>query len=732
MNTNNQQIVFTFFASSVGSGFFRFTLQSTDDGSIMDVLQIPLEVQGQQDPVYLATSVTITALNTSTTNSSSSGQQFVFNQGIKVPQDAQGSGRLDLTVSLGKEAFIIQNSEYLLQLGNSSSKSTLNPPTPTSVDLLSSMTPVAFFSTMAASSSSNSTVTSSQAFRSLTVSSRAVFNSSLSSLPSYTDSTYGLSYYPIQSSPPTSVDLNLNLYALYVSSRSPFFHQIQSNSIYKKWVGAVSLGWMQSMKPYYFSTNSSSKIVLSSYLYDQLAFTYLALGLDWKAPDSPRTNSPDPNLSLTSLLSQYSLLSTTGKLYLGLAYLLENKTDPILRNISNDVENLIRIQGRTAYVSLNDTGHVDMPATSLSLEFLVLSPFTTTTHVKPSASSSGAKPAFSTTSILPFIASYLANEAVGSGSMNYFSYYFTSTSVTTLVYSLFSLTTNEQKYSDFSPNLKVEVYSGSSDLMTAQFSAEMNAPPIQTSSVNFTNLQQTSKGTYQQLKVTAGPATSSKPASGQVTLTFGMQFVPQIPVSANQTFSHGITVQKILQFYNPVNRTIVSGSIFDQNNKNQSVDVKIGDFVVVTIQVTATDDLTNVRLVDLLPAALQALDTNIYSDVSVPSPPWDTSSRQVFGPIVIPDREPCDWCFYTYQAFNYREYRSDQVIGFAQVLPKGTYTFSYVAFVVSSGSFYVPSCHVYSLEQPEVMGLSRNFMLRSGTQVSISDKSFDSSVCYSA
>jgi len=213
-------------------------------------------------------------------------------------------------------------------------------------------------------------------------------------------------------------------------------------------------------------------------------------------------------------------------------------------------------------------------------------------------------------------------------------------------------------------------------------------------------------------------------------MTFGMQFVPQIPVSANQTFSHGITVQKILQFYNPVNRTIVSGSIFDQNNQNQSVDVKIGDFVVVTIQVTATDDLTNVRLVDLLPAALQALDTNIYSDVSVPSPPWDTSSRQVIYPIVIPNREPCDWCFYTYQAFNYREYRSDQVIGFAQVLPKGTYTFSYVAFVVSSGSFYVPSCHVYSLEQPEVMGLSRNFMLRSGTQVSISDKSFDSSVCF--
>jgi len=57
----------------------------------MDVLQIPLEVQGQQDPVYLATSLTITALNTT---SNSSGQQFVVNQGIKIPQDAQGSGRL--------------------------------------------------------------------------------------------------------------------------------------------------------------------------------------------------------------------------------------------------------------------------------------------------------------------------------------------------------------------------------------------------------------------------------------------------------------------------------------------------------------------------------------------------------------------------------------------------------------------------------------------------------------
>jgi len=249
-------------------------------------------------------------------------------------------------------------------------------------------------------------------------------------------------------------------------------------------------------------------------------------------------------------------------------------------------------------------------------------------------------------------------------------------------------------------------------------------------------LAKTSKGTYQQLQVYAGPATDEKPIAGQVTMTFGMQFVPQLPVSANKTFSHGITVQKILQPYNAANRTVVSGSIFDQKQQN-GVDLKIGDFVVVTIQITATDDLTNVRLVDLLPAALQPLDTNIYAGITTPS---QSPSTKQSGPILVPpsqfpQQDTCDWCYYTYSAFDYREFRDDQVIGFARSLAKGSYVFSYVAYVSSGGQFYVPSAHVYAMAQPEIMGLSQNYLIKTGSPLSNlnnnnNKNSFDSSICY--
>jgi len=142
------------------------------------------------------------------------------------------------------------------------------------------------------------------------------------------------------------------------------------------------------------SPNTIAK--LSGYQYDELAFTYLALGVSWTAPVYlPR--SWENVLAFPSLIAHYSSLSTSGKLALGLSLLFANQSNSILRNITTDVENQIRIQGRTAYVSYGDSGNVDQVATALSLEFLVLSPFTTTTHANSS-----------TTSILPYIAAFLA------------------------------------------------------------------------------------------------------------------------------------------------------------------------------------------------------------------------------------------------------------------------------------------------------------------------------------
>jgi len=693
---NNAQILFTFHASRIGSSQFRFTLKLGD--KVLDILQIPLEVQGQQDPIYLATSLTITMeedqkriSHQENERGSQSGMQ-VWNEGIDIPEDETGSGRLDILMSVGKKAFIIQNSDYLLQMVNASEHHQVF----SSFELLSSLPPVSLITTINSAAPS-----AAEDLEDLLISAKKTFQSSFSLLPSYTDSHFGLSYYPLDKYPLSYVDLSLNVYAVYLSSRSIFRSDIMASSLYSTWTQAISSGWSQLLNTYY-QASPNTPIKLSSYDFDQLAFTYLAMGPSWIPPTDPSRSSP-PVLSMSSLLAHYSQLSLSGKLALGLSFLLANQTNSILRNVTTDVENQIRIQGRTAYVSYGDSGNVDQMSTALSLEFLVRSPYTTTTHTGSS-----------TTSILPYIAAFLAGESNTNSQDDYYSYYYNRPSLSTLVYSLYSLTTNDLKTSSFSPNLLLNVKSGSTSLMTASFS-ETNSNNIQTSSSNFTALEKDSNQMYRELQIYVGPANKKVEPKGQVTMTIGMEFIPIQPPNT-KSFSHGITVQKIVQHYDPVTQTTVPGSIFDHTN-SAGANVNLGDFVVVTIQITTTDELSNVRLVDLLPAAFQPLDTNIYSDL-VPAS-FSSSSRGMSpgGAPVAPGSSGssslyCEWCYYCFSAFNYREYRSDQVVGYARHLYRGTYTFSYMAYVASSGLFYVPSTHVFAIEQPEVMGLSQSFSLQ--------------------
>jgi len=177
---NNAQVLFTFQASRIGSAEFRFTLKLSD--KVLDVLQLPLQVEPQQDSVYLATSLTITIDETSqkrvtseaseeessrkeirtekirTPHSKVTENKFtqlknlkqriqnkpkaapqLWNEAIDIPEDELGSGSLDIIISLGKKGFILQNSDYLLQLVNSSVNSGR---VPSSVELSSSMVPV--------------------------------------------------------------------------------------------------------------------------------------------------------------------------------------------------------------------------------------------------------------------------------------------------------------------------------------------------------------------------------------------------------------------------------------------------------------------------------------------------------------------------------------------------------------------------------------------------------------
>jgi hypothetical protein len=166
--------------------------------------------------------------------------------------------------------------------------------------------------------------------------------------------------------------------------------------------------------------------------------------------------------------------------------------------------------------------------------------------------------------------------------------------------------------------------------------------------------------------------------TGEVDIAARMTFVPA--ETFDQPVERGFLVQKVIRLDN---HSFPSGPPLNK--------ASTGTTVIVTIQITLTDDTSNVEVVDLLPGGFEAQDPNIVGGVSRP---------RCYGFSGFPD-----WRCYFY--FFSQETRSGKVIFRSSFLVAGTYTMQYTALTNVVGDYVLPPTKAFNSFAPEVLGLSK-------------------------
>ncbi|HEU4323243.1 MAG TPA: Ig-like domain-containing protein [Roseiflexaceae bacterium] len=120
-------------------------------------------------------------------------------------------------------------------------------------------------------------------------------------------------------------------------------------------------------------------------------------------------------------------------------------------------------------------------------------------------------------------------------------------------------------------------------------------------------------------------------------------------------------------------------------------EAKVGDLVQVRLTISAPEDLTHLAVEDMLPAGLE---------------PLDTSLRTTSAAARAPELRPADGALPYWWYFGQTEIHDNRVALFATHLPKGTYEYTYLARVVTPGTFQTLPALAYQMYQPEVFGRS--------------------------
>jgi len=404
--------------------------------------------------------------------------------------------------------------------------------------------------------------------------------------------------------------------------------------------------------------------------WDLLAQALTVLGLDWTGPKLnysplsgplvPADANPASVLSLQSLQNHQDQLSYGGQVQLALAYVLRGQgSNPLVSRIVNQTLAHILVQGRTAYLKEGQGSNNAAPteAQATALELLAL---TNTDH--------------------PFVeklANYLAQGNAGNaGSLYAFSS--KANALSCLAFAVY-----DQAKHNMNANATLKVSSGSKSILEASFQGA-NSHPV-TARINPDTLPQQQNSTAGGAVVVPQGLQFVAQGQGEVSVAALIDFVPA-QISPDPIY-RGIYVERTIQKAQGGQGTGPSLQL-----------VTAGEFVVGTVQITTPDDLTGVLIQDLLPGGLEAVDPSLNGGAPTPVvmpfmansrsslsrfifPPW----RDPFGPAVVyPDRV-------TWQATSLRH---------------GTYSVSYTAVAVTTGTFLHPPTKVIAVAQPEVMGLS--------------------------
>ncbi len=123
----------------------------------------------------------------------------------------------------------------------------------------------------------------------------------------------------------------------------------------------------------------------------------------------------------------------------------------------------------------------------------------------------------------------------------------------------------------------------------------------------------------------------------------------------------------------------------------EATELEPGDLVRVDVAVRTVEDRRYVAVDDPLPAGLEPVTLD-----------FDTTRSSLAA---LVGEEPRQWWRPT--IFNFKEQKDDRVLAFADVMPAGTHTFTYLARATSAGSFMAPSARVHEMYHPGVFGQSQ-------------------------
>lgn len=158
-----------------------------------------------------------------------------------------------------------------------------------------------------------------------------------------------------------------------------------------------------------------------------------------------------------------------------------------------------------------------------------------------------------------------------------------------------------------------------------------------------------------------------------------------------------------------VTRRYVAASCQDGPKCPELRDVKLGDTVRVELSITAPNDLYYLRVADGLPAGFEAIDPALATTSQLAARP-DIGAQPAPGP-GGEFSSPYPWWRWWWRWYSRSELRDEQVVLFADYLPRGSYLYSYTARATLPGEWRaIPAVAVESYF-PEVYGRSDGALL---------------------
>eukprot|EP01127_Copromyxa_protea_P019958 TRINITY_DN6582_c0_g1_i1.p1 TRINITY_DN6582_c0_g1~~TRINITY_DN6582_c0_g1_i1.p1 ORF type:complete len:1992 (-),score=234.88 TRINITY_DN6582_c0_g1_i1:99-6074(-) len=317
---------FKFRASGVGSTNLIFKA-TVAEGTLSDSAQFSQEIGGRQEPVFVATSMSVSA-ETPTT------------EGFRLPPAEAYSGELEVEAGVGKLPGILVLSRNLLN-------DVSGVRDPNSYSLLASLVPqvaLSEYSNVPANASllvrTGSKTSSKQILELILPDKGLVFSKHCFSF---------------------TADIHLNSFGVFV------FRKTSLAETYPEKLDLMISSLNQGLINYCTELKELGQVYSN---YDELASLYYYLGLSWELPSTEFKES----VSFSTLLQHFESLTMSSKVKVALTMIQADKdgfsipkTTLTPTSIMEEVTDRVRIQGRTAYIAGEHSSSPSFMGSALSL-----------------------------------------------------------------------------------------------------------------------------------------------------------------------------------------------------------------------------------------------------------------------------------------------------------------------------------------------------------------------------